>query len=192
MVIRAPWSYLAIPLILLLLAANAHAIGATGSSVESAVSTNNSSANIKESAGILFPISTAPNPEVAAEMLKLSEYTGVLGTAPRGDTISAAGVALEEGPTGPDAYVFFSQTLSNGFYYEGRIYGKYNMLTQNPVFPEVPASFETNPLGYKGVVKVGYNFHVSKLLDITPYLRLEAGRDFSLVYADTNGNYIHS
>lgn len=132
------------------------------------------------------------NLPVSPEKEKLSEYTGVPGTAPRGNTITAAGSAVEEVPSGADAFLFFTQTLSNGFYYEGRLYGKYNMLTQNPVFPSIPASSEDNPLGYKGVVKLGYNFHVTNVLDITPYLRLEAGQDYGAVYSDTQGNTIHS
>lgn len=64
--------------------------------------------------------------------------------------------------------------------------------SQNPFFPDVQPSQEQNPDGYKGVIKLGYAFHVNKVYDITPYLRLEAGKDMSLVYADTNGNYIHS
>ena len=127
-----------------------------------------------------------------AEKEKLAAYSGDVGTAPVDKTVSATGAALEETPAGPQLFLFWTQTLANGFYYEGRIYGKYNMRTQNPAFPDVPASAENNPQGYKGVVKLGYNFHITSNYDITPYLRLEAGHDMSLVYADTNGDYIHS
>jgi hypothetical protein len=127
-----------------------------------------------------------------AEKEKLSAYSGDLGTAPKNKTVSATGAALEETPTGPQLFLFWTQTLANGFYYEGRIYGKYNMRTQNPAFPDVPPSAENNPQGYKGVIKLGYNFHITSIYYITPYLRLEAGHDMSLVYEDTNGNYIHS
>src|SRR3990167_8414962 len=47
------------------------------------------------------------------EAEKLETYTGVLGTAPTGKTISAAGAAIEEIPTGPDLYIFYTQTLAN-------------------------------------------------------------------------------
>ena len=127
-----------------------------------------------------------------AEKEKLAEYSGSLGTAPLNKTVSSTGATLEETPAGPQAFIFWTQTLSNGFYYEGRLYGKYNMRTQNPAFPDVPPSAENNPDGFKGVIKLGYNFHVTDIYDITPYLRLEAGKDMSLVYADTNGDYIHS
>lgn len=127
-----------------------------------------------------------------AEKDKLDIYSGVLGTAPKNRTISATGAAVEETQTGPQLYLFWTQTLNTGFYYEGRIYGKYNMRTQNPAFPDVPPSAEDNPNGYKGVVKLGYNFHINSDYDITPYIRLEAGNDMSLVYEDKNGNYIHS
>lgn len=127
-----------------------------------------------------------------AEKEKLDEYSGVLGTAPKDKTVSATGAALEETPSGPQVFVFWTQTLKSGLYYEARLYGKYNMQTQNPAFPTVPASAENNPDGYKGVFKLGYNFHVTDDYDITPYLRLEAGKNMSLVYADTTGNYINS
>jgi hypothetical protein len=160
-----------------------------GNSVESALKIDVRSKEANESA-----INTyfTKDRERTAEQEKLVEYTGIPGTAPRGDTITATGAAIEEVPSGPDMFIFFTQTLANGFYYEGRLYGKYNMLTQNPVTPSIPPSSEDNPPGYKGVVKLGYNFHINKILEITPYLRLEAGQDYGAVYADTTGNYIHS
>ncbi len=127
-----------------------------------------------------------------AEQAKLNNYSGVPGTAPKDKTVSATGAALEETQSGPQIYAFFTQTLANGFYYEGRLYAKYNMLTQNPAFPNIQPSEENNPPGYKGVVKLGYNFHVTDDYDITPYLRLEAGNNMSIVYADNNGNYVNS
>jgi hypothetical protein len=127
-----------------------------------------------------------------AEQTKLEDYSGVLGTAPKDKGISATGAALEETPTGPQVYAFWTQTLANGLYYEGRLYAKYNMRTQNPVFATVDPSSENNPPGYKGVIKGGYNFHITDDYDLTPYLRLEAGQNMSLVYADTKGNYINS
>ena len=160
-----------------------------GNSIESALKIDTTSKTNNESS-----INTyfAKAQERTAEQEKLVEYTGIPGTAPRGDTITAAGTAVEEVPSGPDMFIFFTQTLANGFYYEGRLYGKYNMLTQDPVNPSIPPSSENNPMGYKGVVKLGYNFHANKILDITPYLRLEAGHDYGSVYSDTTGNYIHS
>lgn len=127
-----------------------------------------------------------------AEQQKIESYSGDLGTAPIDKTISSTGAALEETPSGPQVFAFFSQTLANGLYYEGRLYTKYNMQSQNPAFPDVPASSENNPEGYKAVFKLGYNFHITDDYDITPYLRLEAGKNMSLVYADTEGNYINS
>lgn len=127
-----------------------------------------------------------------AEQNKLDQYSGVLGTAPKSRTVSSTGAALEETPSGPQVFAFWTQTLANGFYYEARLYGKYNMRAQNPAFPDVPPSAENNPQGYKEVLKLGYNFHVSADYDITPYLRLEQGNNVTVVYQDTNGNYIHS
>ena len=127
-----------------------------------------------------------------AEKEKLDGYSGVLGTAPKDKTVSATGAALEETPSGPQMFLFWTQTLANGFYYEARLYGKYNMRSQNPAFPDVPPSAENNPQGYKEVLKLGYNFHVTPTYDITPYLRLEQGNNVTVVYADTNGNYINS
>lgn len=127
-----------------------------------------------------------------AEQQKLEEYSGSVGTGANGKLLTAAGAAVEETQSGPQAFIFWTQTLANGFYYEGRLYAKYNMRTQNPAFPDVPPSAEDNPPGEKAVIKIGYNFNVTSMYDITPYLRLEVGHDMSLVYADTTGNYIHS
>jgi len=127
-----------------------------------------------------------------AEKNKLESYTGVIGSAPENKTVSSTGAALEETPSGPQVFAFWTQTLANGFYYEGRLYAKYNMQSQNPAFPDVPASSENNPAGYKAVVKLGYDFHITDDYEIIPYLRLEAGKNMSLVYADTQGNYIDS
>lgn len=160
-----------------------------GNSVESALKIDTSN-KIKNESSINTYFAKAA--ERSAEQEKLAEYTGIPGTAPRGDTITAAGTAVEEVPSGPDMFVFFTQTLANGFYYEGRLYGKYNMLTEDPVNPSIPPSSENNPMGYKGVVKLGYNFHANKILDLTPYLRLEAGHDYGSVYSDTTGDHIHS
>lgn len=127
-----------------------------------------------------------------AEQQKLDQYSGVIGTAPLNKTISATGASLEETQTGPQLFLFWTQTLANGLYYEGRLYGKYNMRTQNPAFPTVPASDENNPPGYKAVFKIGYNFHVTDTYYMTPYLRLEAGKNMTLVYQDVDGDYTHS
>jgi hypothetical protein len=127
-----------------------------------------------------------------AEKEKLEGYSGVIGTAPANKTISATGAAIEETPSGPQLFIFWTQTLDNGFYYEVRGYIKNNLDTQNPAFPSVPVSSENNPIGTKAAVKLGYNFHVTDDYDITPYLRMEVGKNTTLVYADNNGNYTYS
>jgi hypothetical protein len=88
-------------------------------------------------------------------------------------------------------YTFFSQTLSNGVYYEARAYARQNYLSQNPLVT-VPISTIGNPWGYGVALKLGYNFHVGSDLDITPYLRFNAFEDMGPVYSDQYGNYIHS
>lgn len=158
-------------------------------SSESAVLKNNLTSN--ESTPVLTNDEILALKKVA-EQQKLSDYSGSVGTGAPGKLVSAAGAAIEETQNGPQAFLFWTQTLANGFYYEGRIYAKYNMRTQNPAFPDVPPSAENNPPGGKAVIKLGYNFNITPIYDITPYLRLEIGHDMSLVYADSTGNYIHS
>lgn len=122
----------------------------------------------------------------------LASYDGVIGTAPKGKTISAAGVAMEEMQNGAQGYLFFTQTLSNDVYYEIRGYTRYNYMTQNPIFPTIPVSDINNPLGYGLTGFLGYNFHPTELLDITPYLRMNYYRNMNVVYEDNNGNYVNS
>lgn len=130
--------------------------------------------------------------EAAIKKAEFDQYTGVLGTAPKHVTVTSSGISVEQSPSGAQSYLFFTQTLSNGFYYEGRIYGKYNYDSQNPVFPNVPVSSENNPMGYGAAVKVGYNFHAGDKFDITPYLRLNAYNNISVAYNDANGDFINS
>ena len=127
-----------------------------------------------------------------AEKEKLLPYTGVIGTGTVGKTVSSAGGAFELNPSGTNYYAFFSQTLANGFYYEGRLLTRYNYMSQNPTDPSVPISDENNPMGYGVVVKVGYDFHPTDSIQIVPYFRLNAYDNVSVVYADTDGNNINS
>lgn len=121
-----------------------------------------------------------------------AEYSGIVGTGVKSNTVSAAGGAVEFSPSGANFYGFFTQTLANGIYYEGRLYTRNNYDAQNPLFPSVPASNENNPWGYGAVVKLGYDFQPNQTIDIIPYLRLNAYNNMSTVYEDTNGDYIHS
>lgn len=121
-----------------------------------------------------------------------AEYSGIVGTGVKANTVSAAGGAMEFAPSGANFYTFFTQTLANGIYYEGRLYLRDNYDAQNPIFPTVPSSNENNPMGYGAVVKVGYDFHPSETIDIIPYLRLNAYNNMSTVYEDSNGDSIHS
>ena len=127
-----------------------------------------------------------------AEAEKLSEYTGNEGSAPKGMAISTLDLTLEETRTGPASYVFWSQTLRSSFYYQIRLTGKWTLQTEPPPFLNIPYSSENNPNGYKGMFKVGYNFHLTPHMQITPFLRVEAGKNMTLVYADKEGDYIHS
>lgn len=132
------------------------------------------------------------NPDKQSESQIEREYSGVIGTGIKNNTVTATGGAIEFGPSSATFYGFFSQILSNGFYYEGRLYVRDNYIAQNPIFPTVPISNVNNPYGYGGAVKIGYDFHASELIDIVPYLRLNAYNNMSTVYQDTNGDYIHS
>ncbi len=143
-------------------------------------------------AGALSMFSTAYASSKASESAALNNYSGVVGTAPRDVTISSAGAALQQGPNNAQAYLFFSQTLANRLYYEVRAYGAYNYMTQNPIFPSVAVSNIQNPPGWGGSALLGYNFHASDALDITPYVRFNYYRNMLLVYEDSNGNYINS
>ena len=126
------------------------------------------------------------------EKQKMESSLGTTGSSPANKTISATGDSIEETQTGPQTFIFWTQTLANGLYYEAQFYAKYNMRTQNPAFPNVPASAVNNPPGFKGVLLLGYNFHVLPDYDITPYLRLERGSNITIVYEDSNGDYINS
>ena len=151
-----------------------------------------SSNNKIESSNYLTAKEISTLKAILAERGKLESNTGVLGSAPKQQTISTAGVSLEETQTGPQVWVFWTQTLANGLYYEGQLYAKYNMRTQNPAFPDVPVSSENNPWGSKEVFKLGYDFHVLDDYEIISYLRLEHGNNITITYQDNNGNYIHS
>jgi hypothetical protein len=126
------------------------------------------------------------------ESAVLSEYSGLVGTAPPHETVSSAGGGFEFLPNGTNVYGFFSQTLSNDIYYEARLYGRYNYITPNPNIPGIPPSNETPPRGYGVTGILGYNFHPTNLVDITPYVRVNYQDDMGPVYADTNGNHIDS
>jgi hypothetical protein len=119
-------------------------------------------------------------------------YSGIIGTGIRHETITAAGPAIEFTPAGMNYYLFFTQTLSNGIYYEARLYARNNYDAQSPIFPSVPVSNENNPWGYGGSFRFGYDFQPNANVDIIPFLRLDALYDMSAVYADTNGDYINS
>ena len=127
-----------------------------------------------------------------AEAQKLSNYDGVTGTAPAGKTISAVGLAMEQWPNATQMYAFFTQNLANDVYYEVRLYGRYNYKSMNPLFPSVPASNINNPPGYGYTGILGYNFHPTELIDITPFIRLNYMDNMNVVYEDTNGDFIHS
>ena len=180
-------------LLCLSLIATPMAIATTGTNSESSLSSSKNLVLVAESAPTTLTAEEVKSlKNMIAEQNKLSNYSGVLGTAPLDKTVSATGATVEETPSGPQLFIFWTQTLANGFYYEARFYTKYNMRSQNPAFPDVPTSAENNPAGYKEVIKLGYNFHVTSIYDITPYLRLEQGNNISVVYQDTNGDYIHS
>ncbi len=126
-----------------------------------------------------------------SQLIASSDDT-VVGTAPDHVTVSSAGAALEQSPISINSYGFFSQTLANGLYYEARVYLNYNTLSQNPNFPEVSASNINNPLGNGVAGFIGYNFNVTDILDILPYIRVNLNHNMNLVYEDSNGNFIHS
>ncbi|MFN8769496.1 MAG: hypothetical protein ACK5Z5_09685 [Neisseriaceae bacterium] len=122
----------------------------------------------------------------------LQDYSGNIGTGINHKTVTATGGAVEFTPGGSNFFVFFSQTLSNDFYYEGRFYTRYNYVSQPPITNDVPISSINNPLGYGAVIKLGYDFHPTNLIDIIPYLRLNAYNNMVVVYSDLNGHSINS
>lgn len=121
----------------------------------------------------------------------LAEYGGVIGTAPKGQTISNAGGGIEFWPNAFQFYGLFAQTLSSGIYYEARLYGRSNYIAPNPAI-NVPASNINNPFGYGAAFMLGYNFHAGKYLEITPYLRFDLFNDMVVVYEDSDGDSINS
>ncbi|MCC2625619.1 MAG: hypothetical protein K0R14_1492 [Burkholderiales bacterium] len=137
-------------------------------------------------------LSSTITPGVRNESEVLSVYTGVVGTAPKNDTISNAGAAFELLPNGTNVYGFFSQTLSNDIYYEARLYGRYNYIATNPNIPGIPTSNQNPPPGYGLTGILGYNFHPTDLINLTPYVRANGQYNMGPVYNDTNGDYLHS
>jgi len=127
-----------------------------------------------------------------SESAILGAYDGLLGNAPKDETITSAGIGVQETPNNAQGYLFFSQTLANQIYYEARVWGAYNYMTQNPIFNSVPVSNIQNPMGTGFSGFLGYNFHVNELVDMTPYFRMNYFKNFQLVYEDSNGNYINS
>ncbi|MCC2626162.1 MAG: hypothetical protein K0R14_2035 [Burkholderiales bacterium] len=134
----------------------------------------------------------AASQKIRNESQALAGYSGIVGTSPGHDTISNAGGAFEFLPNGTNIYGFFSQTLANDIYYEARLYGRYNYVTANPNIPGLPPSNITPPLGYGITGILGYNFHPSDVVDITPYARINVQSDMGPVYSDSNGNHIDS
>jgi hypothetical protein len=133
-----------------------------------------------------------PTTEQQSESQVEKEYSGIVGTGIKHTTVSAAGAAVEFAPSAANFYVFFTQTLDSGIYYEGRLYTRDNYTAQNPIYPSVPISNENNPWGYGAVVKLGYDFHPSETVDLIPYLRVNAYNNMSVVYEDSDGDSIHS
>ncbi len=127
------------------------------------------------------------------ELTKLHEYSGVVGTAPKQETVTTSGGAFEASPNGTNFYVFFSQTLANDVYYEIRLLTRYNYASSNPNIPGVPASELNPPMGYGTNWFLGYNFHPAPNVNLTPYLRVNLSQNMSgPVLDDTNGDYVNS
>lgn len=141
---------------------------------------------------LLSLVSSILYAEDLTESQTLAKADGIVGNVPiGGNTISSAGIGVEETQNASQAYLFFSQTLSNDIYYEFRLYGRYNYLSQNPLV-DVPVSNINNPLGYGASGFLGYNFHASQVLDILPYVRFNYLNNMNVVYEDSNGNFINS
>ena len=138
-----------------------------------------------------FSTAYANNLPNLSESQILANYDGVVGDAPKQETISNAGASIEFTPNANQYYAYFAQVLSNGIYYEGRLYASNNYLSSLPLVT-VPVSGVSNPWGYGVTVKLGYNFHISEDAEITPYLRMNAYENMGLVYADNLGDNINS
>ena len=65
-----------------------------------------------------------------------------------------------------------------------------NYMATNPIFPSISASTANNPMGYGFSGFLGYNFHPTELLDITPYVRFNYLQNMIVVYENTDGDYI--
>lgn len=127
------------------------------------------------------------------EQAKLKKYSGVVGTAPKQDTITTAGGAFQASPNATNFYVFFSQTLANDVYYEMRLLTRYNYASSNPNIPGIPPSDLNPPMGYGVNGFIGYNFHPADKVNLTPYLRVNWGKNIGgPVLDDSNGDYINS
>ena len=122
----------------------------------------------------------------------MTQYLGLPGTAPKHDTVSAAGAAFENTPSATNIYGFYTQTLSNDVYYEVRLYGRENYAASNPGLPGVTASQVSPSRGYGASGFLGYAFHTTPTLDITPYVRVNLQNNMAFAYRDTNGDAINS
>lgn len=140
----------------------------------------------------VVPALSADEIKMIKEKLKQEDYTGILGTGVAGKTVSATGAAFELSPSGTNYYGFWTQTLANGLYYEGRLLTRYNYIAQNPATPGVPVGDENPPMGYGAVIKLGYDFKLKNAVQIVPYVRFNAYKNVSVTYADTDGTNIDS
>lgn len=122
----------------------------------------------------------------------LSQYLGLPGTAPKHDTVSAAGAAFENTPSGTNVYGFYTQTLSNDIYYEFRLYGRENYATTNPNIPGVAVGDLAPSNGYGVTGMLGYAFHTSPTFDITPYVRVNLQQNMAVSFVDTEGDQTNS
>ncbi|MBX9598760.1 MAG: autotransporter outer membrane beta-barrel domain-containing protein [Burkholderiales bacterium] len=146
------------------------------------------------SIGAVLPLMVVESEIILSESIKLDDYSGVVGTSSTSrQTISAAGTGFTASPNGTTFYVFFSQTLANDLYYEARLSGRYNYASSNPNIPGIPASQLTPPMGYGTNWFLGYNFHPTEKVNLTPYLRLNVSHNISgAVFDDSNGDYVNS
>ncbi len=151
---------------------------------------------ISESQAIVLPLNSSVSMNQLmkknVESQKLTAYSGVIGTAPKHFTVSSVGGAFEIAPNNISTYEFFSQTLANDFYYELRLIQRITFDTPNPAIPGLNASDVNNPLGYGVTGIFGYNFHPTDTANITPFIRLQAQKDWSPVYADKKDDHINS
>jgi hypothetical protein len=141
-------------------------------------------------------------PKTQDQAAEQSQYGGsFFADAPKHQlesiTITQTGIAIEQHQTFSNFFAFFNQLLKSRIFYEGRVVGLVNYITQPPPAPPlvshpIPVSSEYNTAGYGGVGILGYNIELNQNVSLLPFVRGQLLRNATGSYSDSHGNKISS